>query len=121
MSRHKFFAALAATGSLAISTPIVAVEVNPDGIGQVLLYPYYTVRNSSAGNALNTLLTVGNTTAHVKSLRVRFREGAVGAPVADLNLYLNAHDMWTGAVIPDAAAGRHSSAPIGHVSCRPCI
>lgn len=102
MSRHKLFVALAATGCLATTTSCVAVEVNPDGIGQVLLYPYYTVRNSSSGNALNTLLTVGNTTDHVKAARVRFREGAVGAPGADLNLYLNAHDMWTGAVIPDA-------------------
>jgi hypothetical protein len=105
MSRHKFFAALAATGCLAATTPAVAVEVNPDGIGQVLLYPYYTVRNSSAGGAFNTLLAVGNTTDHVMAVRVRFREGAVGAPVADLNLYLNAHDMWTGAVIPDAGGG----------------
>jgi hypothetical protein len=105
MSRHKLFAALAAIGSLATTTPGIAVEVNPDGIGQVLLYPYYTVRNSSAGNALNTLLTVGNTTDHVKAVRVRFREAAVGAPVADLNLYLSAYDMWTGAVIPDAGGG----------------
>ncbi len=105
MSRHKLFASLAAAGCLAVTTPGGAVEVNPDGIGQVLLYPYYTVRDSSSGNALNTLLTVGNTTDHVKAVRVRFREGAVGAPVADLNLYLNAHDMWTGAVIPDAGSG----------------
>ena len=105
MSRHNLFASLAAAGCLAVTTPGGAVEVNPDGIGQVLLYPYYTVRDSSSGNALNTLLTVGNTTDHVKAVRVRFREGAVGAPVADLNLYLNAHDMWTGAVVPDAGGG----------------
>ena len=105
MSRHKLFAALAATGCLAVTTPSVAVEVNPGGIGQVLLYPYYTVRNSSTGNALNTLLTVGNTTDHVEALRVRFREGAVGAPVADFNLYLNAHDMWSGGVVPDTGGG----------------
>ena len=105
MSRHKLFASLAAAGCLAVTTPGGAVEVNPDGIGQVLLYPYYTVRDSSSGNALNTLLTVANTTDHVKAVRVRFREGAVGAPVADLNLYLSAHDMWTAAVIPDAGGG----------------
>src|SRR5208283_2869494 len=105
MSRHKLFASLAAAGCLAVTTPGGAVEVNPDGIGQVLLYPYYTVRDSSAGNAINTLITVGNTTDHVKALRVRFREGAVGAPVADINLYLSAHDMWTAAVIPDAGGG----------------
>jgi hypothetical protein len=105
MSRQKLFASLAATGCLAVTTPGGAVEVNPDGIGQVLIYPYYTVRDSSSGNALNTLLTVGNTTDHVKAVRVRFREGAVGAPVADVNLYLSAHDMWTAAVIPDAGGG----------------
>jgi hypothetical protein len=105
MSRHKLFAALAATGCLAATTPGFAVEVNPDGIGQVLLYPYYTVRSSSAGNPLNTLLTLGNTTDHVKAVRVRFREAMLGAPVADFNVYLNAHDMWSGGVIPDAGGG----------------
>jgi hypothetical protein len=105
MSRHKLFAALAATGCFAATSPSAAVEVNPDGIGQVLLYPYYTVRNSSTGNILNTLLTVGNTTDHVKAVRVRFREGAVGAPVAEFNLYLNAHDMWSGGVVPDTGGG----------------
>ncbi|HEV8256088.1 MAG TPA: hypothetical protein VGR42_03850 [Casimicrobiaceae bacterium] len=100
MSRHKLFAALAAAGCLAATAPSGAVEVNPDGIGQVLLYSYYTVRSSSAGNALNTLLTVGNTTDHVKAVRLRFREGAVGVSVVEVNLYLGARDMWTGAVVP---------------------
>jgi hypothetical protein len=75
MSRSKLFAALAAAGYLATVTPSAAVEVNPDGIGQVLLYPYYTVRSSGSGNALNTLITVGNATDRVKAVRVRFREG----------------------------------------------
>ena len=105
MSRNKLFAALAAAGCLATSTSSGAVEVNPDGIGQVLLYPYYTVRSSSTGNVLNTLISVGNTTDHVKVVRVRFREGSVGYPVADCNVYLNAHDMWTGAVLPDDGGG----------------
>jgi hypothetical protein len=105
MSRHELYAALVAAGCLAAATPSPAVEVNPDGIGQVLLYPYYTARASSSGNAINTLLTVGNTTDHVKAVRVRFREGAVGAPVAEFNLYLGSHDMWTAAVFPYVGGG----------------
>lgn len=87
---------------LAASALVGAVELNPTGLGQVLLYPYYTVRSSSAGNAINTLFTIGNATDHVKAVRVRFREGAEGVPVAELNVYLAAHDMWTAALVPDA-------------------
>jgi len=103
MSRRKVFTALAALGWFSLYDACSAVEVNEDGIGQVLLYPYYTVRSSSSGGVLNTLITLGNATDHVKAVRIRFREGAVGAPVADMNVYLGPHDMWTGAVLPDAS------------------
>jgi hypothetical protein len=71
-----------------------ALNVNPDGLGQVLIYPYYTV---NAGNS--TLLSVVNTTDDVKAVKVRFLEGRNSQEVLDFNLYLSPFDVWTGAVI----------------------
>jgi len=80
-----------------------AVYVNPNGTGQVLYYPYYTVQ-SVGGNAYNTLLAVTNTTTAVKVIKVRFREGKNSREVLDFNLYLSPNDMWTAGIIPSSAA-----------------
>lgn len=76
-----------------------AVYEDASGLGQALVYPYYTAR-SAEGNAFNTYLSVVNTTADAKVVRVMFREGRAGRPVLQFNLYLSAKDMWTGAVVP---------------------
>lgn len=70
-----------------------AVNLNPDGIGQVLLYPYYTV---NGGNA--TLITVVNTADVGKAVKVRFLEALNSKEVLDFNLYLSPFDVWTGNV-----------------------
>lgn len=88
--------AVAVTGASAAH----AVHVNPDGLGQVLLYPYYTVQNNFV-----TAIHVVNTTDQVKAVKVRFLEGKNSQEVLDFNLYLSPHDVWTGTVVPDAAAG----------------
>ena len=70
-----------------------AVNVNPDGLGQVLLYPYYTV---NGGNF--TLVSLTNTTDQAKAVKVRFLEGQNSREVLDFNLYMSAHDMWVAAI-----------------------
>ena len=70
-----------------------AVNLNPDGLGQVLIYPYYTV---NGGNS--TLVSVVNTTEFGKAVKVRFLEGYNSREVLDFNLYLSPYDVWTGAV-----------------------
>ena len=84
-----------------------AVYLNPNGLGQVLVYPYYTVNAKSSQN-WNTYISLVNTTSQSKVLRVRFREGKTSAEVLDFNLFLSPNDMWTGAVIP---AGSDSASP----------
>jgi hypothetical protein len=79
-----------------------AVTLNADGLGNVLLYPYYTVRETSAGNAYNSLLSVVNSTASAKAVKVRFLEGKNSREVLDFNLYLSHNDVWVAAVIPTA-------------------
>ena len=70
-----------------------AVNLNPDGLGQVLIYPYYTV---NGGNS--TLISVVNTTEYAKAVKVRFLEGYNSREVLDFNLYLSPYDVWTGSV-----------------------
>jgi len=71
-----------------------AVNVNPDGLGQVLLYPYYTV---NGGNI--SLISVVNTTDRDKAVKVRFLEALNSAEVLDFNLYLSEFDVWTASIV----------------------
>jgi len=70
-----------------------AVDLNPDGLGQVLIYPYYTVNKGQ-----DTLISVVNTTNVGKAVKVRFLEGYNSREVLDFNLFLSAFDVWTAAV-----------------------
>jgi hypothetical protein len=84
--------------------------INPNGLGQVLVYPYYTVRNGyNVGGVsaapFNTLLSIVNTTNSTKAVKVRFREGKASVEVLDFNVFLSPYDMWTAAVEPDGAGG----------------
>jgi hypothetical protein len=90
--------ALAGAGALAMAGAANAVYVNQDGLGQALVYPYYTVRG---GNV--TLVSVVNTTTQAKAVKVRFLEGKNSVEVLDFNLFLSAKDVWTGAILPTAA------------------
>lgn len=98
-------AALAGIGALGVAGAAQAVNVNGDGLGQVLIYPYYTARNDGAGNAYNSLLTVVNTTNSAKSVKVRFLEGKNSREVLDFNLFLSKHDVWTAAVGASSGGG----------------
>jgi hypothetical protein len=77
-----------------------ALNINPDGIGQVLVYPYYTVNK---GN--QTLISVVNTTSAVKAVKVRFLEGRNSREVLDFNLYLSPFDVWVGAITATGTTG----------------
>ena len=81
-----------------------AVMLNPRGTGQVLIYPYYTV------NHQQTLVSVINTTAHGKALKVRFREAYDGREVASFNVYLGPYDSWVGSVFDTSGDGTGAAA-----------
>ena len=86
-------ATLALAISLAIAPAAHALSLQPGGMGQVLVYPYYTVNRNQ-----QTLVSVVNTTNRVKAVKVRFLEGRNGKSVLDFNLYLSPFDVWTGTV-----------------------
>ena len=94
-----------------------AVYQDPTGLGQALIYPYYSVQTAN-GSQFNTYVSIVNSTSQGKVLKVRFREGKTSAEVLDFNLYLSPNDVWTGAVIPtDASATAGGRLITSDVSC----
>ncbi|MDR3389260.1 MAG: hypothetical protein P4L92_19630 [Rudaea sp.] len=96
MNRNNLTTAVIAAiaGVAGIANMASAVNLNPDGLGQVLLYPYYTVNGHQ-----QTLLSVVNTdTVNGKAVKVRFLEGYNSREVLDFNLFLSPADVWTAAL-----------------------
>jgi hypothetical protein len=106
-NKKSLYAAIAGASALGVAGTANAVHVNPDGLGQVLIYPYYTVRTKTSAlfsnPTFNSLLSVVNSTASGKAVKVRFLEGKNSREVLDFNLYLSAKDVWTAAVLPTAS------------------
>lgn len=102
MKRNSLTTAVIAgiAGVAGIANMAGAVNLNPDGLGQVLIYPYYTVRG---GNG--TLLSVVNTTSEGKAVKVRFLEGLDSREVLDFNLYLSMYDVWVAQVYDNGSGG----------------
>jgi hypothetical protein len=94
-----------------------AVDLNPDGLGQVLIYPYYTVNKSQ-----DTLFSVVNTDANYgKAVKVRFLEGYNSREVLDFNLYLSPNDVWTARVSQTADDGGGAVFTTDHSCTDPAI
>ncbi|HET9578065.1 MAG TPA: hypothetical protein VFP44_09585 [Usitatibacter sp.] len=116
-----FTAVLAGLGAAGTAE---AVYLNPNGTGQVLVYPYYTVQQAQ-GASWNTYLSVVNTTTRAKAVKVRVLEGKTSAEVLDFNLFLSPNDVWTAAIIPAdntttspgamVTADRSCTAPVGNL------
>jgi hypothetical protein len=76
-----------------------AVHINPEGVGQVLLLPYYTVNND-----LNTLVSVTNHSDQGKAVKINVREGHNGYAGLSYNVYLAPRDVWVFALLPDTSS-----------------
>jgi len=83
------------------SLNVQAVQLNPDGHGEVLIYPYYTVRQGEDGSAYNTLLLLTNNTDDAKAVHLIMYEGRNGVLFADTTVFLKPRDMWTAALSPE--------------------
>lgn len=96
MNRKNLTAAVLAglAGVVGIAGSAQAVNINPDGTGQVLLYPYYTI---NGGN--QTIFSVINTSEDAKAVKVRFLESENSQEVLDFNLYMSAYDVWSAAIV----------------------
>jgi hypothetical protein len=79
-----------------------AVNLATDGLGDVLLYPYYTARNG-----WNSLIHIVNTSSVATiAVKVRFQEAQNTRDVLDFTLVLSPNDVWTGYVTNTANGPR---------------
>ena len=79
-----------------------AVNLATDGLGDVLLFPYYTARNG-----WNSLIHITNTSnIATVALKVRFQEAQNTRDVLDFTLVLSPNDVWTGYVANTSSGPR---------------
>lgn len=88
------------TGVAGMASVANAVNVNPDGLGQVLLYPYYSARG---GN--DTIISIVNTTEDAKAVKIRFIESLNSREVLDFNIYMSPFDVWAAGITASASGG----------------
>ncbi len=95
-------------GVAGVMSSAQAVHVNPDGTGQVLLFPYYNARDGYVTN-----INLVNSTDQTKAVKIRFREGKASQDVMDFNIYMSPEDVWTGSV---KAAANSKGETVGSIS-----
>ena len=118
MKRNSLTTAVIAgvAGLAGIVSQVGAVDLNPDGLGQVLIYPYYTVNAKQ-----QTLLSVVNTTDISKAVKVRFLEGHNSREVLDFNLFLSPFDVWTASIFGLTDAGLTGDGAAITTSDKSCV
>ena len=67
--------------------------INPQGTGQVLLFPYYTAQDGQT-----TLISVTNTKNTSKLMRISIHEANNAREVLDFWISLSPHDSWVGSI-----------------------
>ena len=98
-TRFMLAIALAVIG-FTIAPTARAVQLDPGGQGQVLLYPYYTVHDHQ-----QTLLSIINTSNSDQVVQVTFREALNGRSALRFKVWLGRKDSWTGTMFALADDG----------------
>ena len=95
------WAVSALLSSAAQAAPATQFKEAFDGIGHMLVVPYYTVQS---GNA--TLLNIVNTDkTNGKAVKLRFRGAANADTLFDFTLFLSPGDVWAAEVSQNPATG----------------
>ena len=90
------FALASAIGGAMVAAPAQAVNLSPDNLGQVLVFPYYTAKNG-----FDSYIHLTNTSTDTLIAKIRFREAKNSREVRDFNIILSPKDVWTAAVTQD--------------------
>ncbi|MEO7431022.1 MAG: hypothetical protein ABIR62_03160 [Dokdonella sp.] len=93
-----------------------AVTLNPRGLGQALVYPYYTVNKGQ-----DTLVSLVNGSDFGKLVAVRFLEGYNGQTVLEFGVFLAAHETWTASLSQTSDAGGAAVHTADHSCTYPAI
>lgn len=94
-----------ATGT--INGAATDVFINPQGLGDALIYPYFNVRDGSVN-----LFTVTNTADYPVRARIRFLAGRNSIEMLDFDICLSEHDVWTSYIVNDGGTGTVKSIDI---------
>jgi hypothetical protein len=93
--------AQAMTGALSGAATSSSLALNGDGVGHMLLVPYFTAQDKNA-----TLINIVNTdVVNGKAVKVRFRGAANSDDIYDFQVFLSPGDVWT-ANVSKGADGR---------------
>jgi hypothetical protein len=110
-NRTKLAASMAVVlGASGAATTALAVNLSDNGLGEVGLVPYYTVRNN-----IDTNISVVNTSnEYVVAFKIRFREGDNSRDARDFNVFLSPNDVWTATVtrLPDGDDDPTNDVPV---------
>ena len=104
--KHKsLYAALAGLGALGATGVAQAVSVNQNGLGQVLIYPYYTVRAVPTGSLAPTPRTTRCCRSSTRRPRRRpsrsdSSKARTAAKSSTSTCTCRRKDVWTTAIIP---------------------
>ncbi len=90
-TRNKTAAAVSALLASAAFAPVQAVEMSANGLGDVGLSSYYTVRSGYQTN----ISVVNTSPTYVVAFKIRFHEYANSRDVRDFNVFLSPNDTWT--------------------------
>ena len=95
--------AVALAGAVLVPPQAQAVNVSQNGLGEVLLFPYYTVRND-----IDTNINITNTSENTVIFKIRFREAHDSRDARDFNVVLSPYDVWNATVTlsPDGSVAR---------------
>ncbi len=85
--------AAAGVGVVGLSTQAVAVQIGTDGLGEALIYPYYTTNDGFI-----TLIDVINTSNKTVAFKIRMRDAKNSRDCRDFNVVLSPHDVWVASI-----------------------
>ncbi len=80
---------------------VLAVSLAPEGRGEVLYYPFYTVTEG-----FQSLISIENNSEQAKALKLTIREAHNQREAVTFNLYLGPLDTWVAALFLDEEFGR---------------
>lgn len=92
---------LAAATAAMLSQNASAVNITADGIGEVAIAPYYTVRDGK-----QTLISLTNTTNVPVAVKVRFHEASNSRDVLDFVVALSGNDVFVGTLFEEPGSGQ---------------
>ena len=96
MKKNILSLAVAASAAGMTSLATAQMYVNTEHTGEALIFPFYSAQN---GN--DTLISIANTTAATKAVKVRIIESQESEEVLDFNLYMSPQDHFSFAITAD--------------------